>query len=74
MKKIPLIVGHVKLIADFDGDGKEPGFEMEVKATYRDVQYGALLEIEKGITDLMSNMRQTGEDNAVAFGWVPPTE
>lgn len=71
MKKIPLVVASINLTADFDGDGKDPGFEMEVKATYRDLPYEALLQLEGGVADLMNTMKEHGEVNAKKAGWIP---
>ena len=64
MKKVPLVVGQIKLMADFDGDGKDPGFEMEIKATYRDVQQEALVELEKGVAGIFQRMSHLGDQVA----------
>lgn len=57
---LPLVTVSQRLVATFEGQ-KEPGFEMEINATYRDLPDAALVQLEKVLASGLTQMADYGE-------------
>lgn len=63
MSGIPLVVSTVKQEVHFDGDLTKPaGYELEIKATYRDLPTEGLHMLQNEVVGLIQRVTESGHE------------
>ena len=63
MRTIPLVVSTVTQEVHFDGDGTKPaGYELLIKATYRDLPIQGLHMLQDEVASLVKRVTDKGQE------------